>query len=109
MAGHAQLKFFMTECSKTQIRLAGPTYHQTIYESDPSKGLEIMRCSNKVPKSVAHDVTRGKTDSSYSSLSYMGHTLATGTGQCHQTYKHLTLSLLAESSRSISIGMLIVT
>ena len=24
MAGHAQLKFVMTECSKTQIRLAGP-------------------------------------------------------------------------------------
>ena len=24
MAGHAQLKFFMTECSKTQIRLTGP-------------------------------------------------------------------------------------
>ena len=36
------------------------TYHQTIYESDPSKGLEIMRCSNKVPKSVAHDVARGR-------------------------------------------------
>ena len=34
--------------------------HQTIYESDPSKGLEIMRCSNKVPKSVTHDVTRGR-------------------------------------------------
>ena len=26
MAGHAQLKFVMTECSKTQIRLTGPTY-----------------------------------------------------------------------------------
>ena len=25
MAGHAQLKFVMTECSKTQIRLAGLT------------------------------------------------------------------------------------
>ena len=24
MAGHAQLKFFMTECSKTQIRLTQP-------------------------------------------------------------------------------------
>ena len=24
MAGHAQLKFVMTECSKTQIRLTGP-------------------------------------------------------------------------------------
>ena len=26
MAGHARLKFVMTECSKTQIRLARPTY-----------------------------------------------------------------------------------
>ena len=57
------------------------TYHQTIYESDLSNGLEIMRCSNKVPKSVTHDVTRGRTDSSYSSMlldiySYMGYTLA---------------------------------
>ena len=26
MAGHAQLKFVMTECSKTQIRLTGPNY-----------------------------------------------------------------------------------
>ena len=27
MAGHAQLKFVMTECSKTQIRLTGPIYN----------------------------------------------------------------------------------
>ena len=26
MAGHAQLKFVMTECSKTQIRLTRPMY-----------------------------------------------------------------------------------
>ena len=26
MAGHAQLKFAMTECSKTQIHLTGPNY-----------------------------------------------------------------------------------
>ena len=26
MAGHAQLKIVMTECSKTQIRLTGPNY-----------------------------------------------------------------------------------
>ena len=26
MAGHAQLKFVMTECSKTQIRLTGLIY-----------------------------------------------------------------------------------
>ena len=28
MAGHAQLKFVMTECSKTQIRLTGLIYNQ---------------------------------------------------------------------------------
>ena len=33
-------------------------YHQNIYESDQSKGLEMMRCSNTVPKSGTHDVTR---------------------------------------------------
>ena len=27
MAGHAQLKFVMTECSKTQIRLTRPKWH----------------------------------------------------------------------------------
>ena len=27
MAGHAQLKFVMTECSKTQIRLTGLNYY----------------------------------------------------------------------------------
>ena len=30
MAGHAQLKFVMTECSKTQIRLTGPIWCRTI-------------------------------------------------------------------------------
>ena len=30
----------------TEKKLWTHTYHQTIYESDPSKGLEIMRCSN---------------------------------------------------------------
>ena len=29
MAGHAQLKFVMTECSKTQIRLTGPIFSFT--------------------------------------------------------------------------------
>ena len=28
MTGHAQLKFVMTECSKTQIRLTGPKYRK---------------------------------------------------------------------------------
>ena len=30
MAGHAQLKFVMTECSKTQIRLARPKWSETL-------------------------------------------------------------------------------
>ena len=30
MAGHAQLKFVMTECSKTQIRLAGLKWSETV-------------------------------------------------------------------------------
>ena len=37
-------------------------------ESDPSKGLEIMRCSSKVLKGFTYDVTRGREDSSYSSI-----------------------------------------
>ena len=43
----------------TEKKLRTHTYHQTIYDAEPSKGLEIMRCSNKVSKSVTHDVTRG--------------------------------------------------
>ena len=31
MAGHAQLKFVMTECSKTQIRLMGPIWHKPVH------------------------------------------------------------------------------
>ena len=49
------------------------TYHQTIYESDLSKGLDIMRCSNnKVPKSVTHNVTRGRTDVKFIRLASVG-------------------------------------
>ena len=45
-----------------------PKCHQTICKSDAFKGLEMMGCSNKVPKHVANDVTRGRTDSSYYSI-----------------------------------------
>ena len=38
MAGHAELKFVMTECSKTQIRLTGLiyiyAYHKLEYEKE---------------------------------------------------------------------------
>ena len=30
MTGHAQLKFVMTECSKTQIRLTGPSFRNVL-------------------------------------------------------------------------------
>ena len=48
MAGHAQLKFVMTECSKTQIRLAGLNYtiSISIWYSNVlyiSQGLEVVR------------------------------------------------------------------
>ena len=33
MAGHAQLKFVITECSKTQIRLMRPKYYLVLYFS----------------------------------------------------------------------------
>ena len=40
MAGHAQLKFVMTECSKTQIRLTGPKCHRLITRS---KGIKFYK------------------------------------------------------------------
>ena len=47
----------------TEKKLWTHTYHQTIYESDPSKGLEIIRCSNKVPKTVRKTLhVEGRTD-----------------------------------------------
>ena len=36
MAGHAQLKFVMTECSKTQIRLTSP------YRADGRLGVKPL-------------------------------------------------------------------
>ena len=35
MAGHAQLKFVMTECSKTQIRLTGLIYYSKFAKDHP--------------------------------------------------------------------------
>ena len=60
------------------------TYHQIICISDLSKGLEIMRCSNKVPKSVTHDVTRGRTDNSYSSMYIWALMTKATNGMCAQ-------------------------
>ena len=43
MAGHAQLKFVMTECSKTQIRLTGPNLQESagIVVLDQSVGVIV--------------------------------------------------------------------
>ena len=41
MAGHAQLKFVMTECSKTQIRLTGPKWFRYSI---------ILRCLLKIKR-----------------------------------------------------------
>ena len=40
MAGHAQLKFVMTKCSKTQIRLTGP-----IAQAVRKSAVIISKCS----------------------------------------------------------------
>ena len=58
MTGHAQLKFVMTECSKTQIRLAGLIYLYVLVTSilkdlfciynpniEMHKDLNLIRCS----------------------------------------------------------------
>ena len=39
MAGHAQLKFVMTDCSKTQIRLTGLTLYLTEKRHKPYASL----------------------------------------------------------------------
>ena len=45
MAGHAQLKFVMTECSKTQIRLTGLTFHNCY---NACIGLKTRLCTSLV-------------------------------------------------------------
>ena len=45
MAGNAQLKFVMTECSKTQIRLAGLNLWWSIHDAKPSSEYEILFAS----------------------------------------------------------------
>ena len=41
MAGHAQLKFVMTECSKTQIRLTRPNWRNAIWRQNNADNLLI--------------------------------------------------------------------
>ena len=42
MAGHAQLKFVMTECSKTQIRLTGLKSHFHVFAVFASTDMIII-------------------------------------------------------------------
>ena len=44
MAGHAQLKFVMTECSKTQIRLTGHKYKTRHKESQEGNHFQKSEC-----------------------------------------------------------------
>ena len=57
MAGHAQLKFVMTECSKTQIRLTGLIlFSQNIV-------LNILHCKERNVTDMSHHhlfIVRGK-------------------------------------------------
>ena len=57
MAGHAQLKFVMTECSKTQIRLTGLSYLQhSRYNGTPMETLYSYHCKSwYVLCSLFHD------------------------------------------------------
>ena len=45
MAGHAQLKFVMTECSKTQIRLTGPINDVLLIKKIKSKIGMVKKAS----------------------------------------------------------------
>ena len=54
MAGHAQLKFVITECSKTQIRLTGPmlclqTVTTVLYRDQGGLGFSIAGGRGSVP------------------------------------------------------------
>ena len=65
MAGHAQLQFVMTECSKTQIRLTGPIFRSlkschnwllvvTLYKEDITSehfmGTHKKKMTARIPK-----------------------------------------------------------
>ena len=52
MAGHAQLKFVMTECSKTQIRLARLNYKNP-KNSDTKKVTNVQTPKLWTPEKIA--------------------------------------------------------
>ena len=47
MAGHAQLKFVMTECSKTQIRLTRPILCSRRYKLQPNSSIAVQVLSEE--------------------------------------------------------------
>ena len=52
MAGHAQLKFVMMECSKTQIRLTGLIW-QYLYSFVPVSGFEFEKSLHDLAERTA--------------------------------------------------------
>ena len=54
MAGHAQLKFVMTECSKTQIRLTGLNRKSPLYGPGNAKMCLMPYANNKGADQPAH-------------------------------------------------------
>ena len=67
MAGHAQLKFVMTECSKTQIRLAGLICYRSVTtykgialtSSSKSRSIVCRRLCSRRPSSWAQTANEG--------------------------------------------------
>ena len=61
MAGHAQLKFVMTECSKTQIRLTGLScnMHVTVLNLNQVLNLVVVKESILIEKNAYRIQERG--------------------------------------------------
>ena len=76
MSGHAQLKFIMTECSKTQIRLTGLTLSLKVVSNkamvysecnrnETFYSIEKLNCSVKFSKRKLISVTKSKSCQSW--------------------------------------------
>ena len=60
MAGHAQLKLVMTECSKTQIRLTGLRWNKTSTQKQTnSETLELQKSNGWTPVGQTKDTSPG--------------------------------------------------
>ena len=64
MAGHAQLKFVITECSKTQIRLTGLKYEYCSYGTYKQLLLNFLfrQCSDLLSQAQYHVARARKID-----------------------------------------------